>query len=48
MKVHLRKTEREKLIIHLTINRTRKHQEFIEEIEEFLDSWEKGLDENYK
>lgn len=35
--------EREKIVIHLTINRTRKQQEFIEEIEMFLNEWEKGL-----
>ena len=35
--------EREKLIIHATINRTRKPQEFIDEINDFLDDWEDGL-----
>ena len=35
--------EREKLIIHATINRTRKPKEFIDEINDFLDDWETGL-----
>jgi hypothetical protein len=34
---------RDKLIIHATINRTRKPQEFIDEVNEFLDDWEKGI-----
>lgn len=40
--------DREKLIIHATINRTRKPQEFIDEINEFLDDWEYGLIKFYK
>lgn len=40
--------EREKIVIHLTINRTQKPREFIEEIDEFLDSWVAGLIQNYK
>jgi hypothetical protein len=40
--------DREKLIIHATINRTRKPQEFIDEINEFLDDWEIGLIKFYK
>ena len=39
--------ERDKLIIHATINRTQKQQEFIDELHEFLDDWEKGLIEFY-
>ena len=39
--------ERNKLIIHATINRTQKQQEFIDELHEFLDDWEKGLLEFY-
>lgn len=35
--------ERNKLIIHATINRTQKPQEFINEINDFIDDWEKGL-----
>ena len=35
--------EREKLIIHATNNRTRKPQEFIDEINDFLEDWETGL-----
>jgi len=40
--------ERDKLIIHATINRTRKQQEFIDEVNEFLDDWEEGLTKFYK
>jgi len=39
--------EREKTILHLTINRTQKPPEFIEEIEEFLESWVVGLEERF-
>jgi len=35
--------ERSKLIIHATINRTQKPQEFIDETNDFLDDWETGL-----
>jgi len=35
--------ERNKLIIHATINRTQKPQEFIDEINDFLSDWELGL-----
>ena len=35
--------ERNKLILHATINRTRKPQEFIDEVNEFIDDWEIGL-----
>lgn len=31
------------LILHCTINRTQKPAEFIEEINEFLDEWQEGL-----
>jgi hypothetical protein len=30
-------------VIHATINRTQKPEEFLEEIHEFLDEWESGL-----
>lgn len=40
--------ERNKIIIHATINRTRKPQEFIDEINDFLDDWETGLMKFYK
>ena len=36
---------RDKIVIHLTINRQQKPREFIDEINEFLDGWEKGLEE---
>lgn len=39
--------EREKITLHLTINRTQKPDEFIEEISEFLDSWEEGLEKRF-
>ena len=35
--------ERNKVILHATINRTQKAEEFIEEIDEFLDEWELGI-----
>ena len=35
--------EREKIVIHATINRTQKPEEFVEEIEEFIAEWEAGL-----
>jgi len=35
--------ERNKIVIHATINRTQKPEEFLEEIHEFLDEWESGL-----
>ena len=40
--------ERNKIVIHATINRTRKQQEFIDEINEFLDDWEEGLIKFYR
>jgi hypothetical protein len=40
--------EREKVIIHATIYRTQKQQEFIDEINDFLSDWEKGLIKFYK
>lgn len=39
--------ERTKIIIHCTINRTQKPTEFIEEIDEFLDEWEAGIQRNF-
>ena len=35
--------ERNKIVLLATINRTQKHSDFIEEINEFLDEWEVGL-----
>ena len=35
--------ECDKVIIHSTINRSEKQQEFIEEWQEFLDEWETGI-----
>ncbi len=35
--------ERNKIMLHCTINRTQKPTEFVEEINEFLDEWEAGL-----
>ncbi len=32
-----------KIVLHCTINRTEKEAEFIEEVHEFLDEWEEGL-----
>lgn len=39
--------ERQKVVIHATINRTQKPDEFIEEIIEFLDEWETGIKSNF-
>jgi hypothetical protein len=35
--------EPNKIVLHATINRTQKSEEFIEEIHEFLDEWESGI-----
>ena len=40
-------TEREKIVLHCTINRTNKPKEFIEEIDDFLDEWEAGLNTQF-
>jgi hypothetical protein len=34
---------RDKLVVHLTINRERKQDEFLEEIRQFLDDLQNGL-----
>jgi len=39
--------EREKIVLHSTINRTNKPQEFIEEIDDFLNEWEEGLNTQF-
>ena len=39
--------EREKILLHCTINRTNKPQEFIEEIDDFLNEWEAGLNTQF-
>mgnify|MGYP000035003231 FL=1 len=39
--------EREKILLHCTINRTNKSQEFIEEIDDFLNEWEAGLNTQF-
>ena len=38
---------RNKIILHSTINRTQKPEEFLEEIKEFMDEWETGIKENF-
>ena len=35
--------DRDKIVLHATINRTRKPDIFVEEVNEFLDEWETGL-----
>ena len=40
--------ERNKIILHATINRTQKPDEFIEEVDEFLDEWDTGLTKSFK
>lgn len=39
--------ERTKIVLHATINRTQKPDEFIEEVEEFLEEWESGLNNQF-
>ncbi|WP_457610871.1 hypothetical protein [Lutibacter sp.] len=39
--------ERTKIILHCTINRTQKPQEFVDEINAFLDEWETGLNSQF-
>ncbi|WP_372770567.1 hypothetical protein [Lutibacter sp.] len=39
--------ERNKIVLHSTINRTQKPDEFVEEIEEFMDEWEEGLNREF-
>lgn len=34
---------KEQIVLYLTINRTEKEQDFIDELNEFLDDWEQGL-----
>ena len=36
--------EREKIVLHCTINRKQIKDEFLEEIKEFLDEWQEGLE----
>jgi len=39
--------ERNKIVLHATINQIQKPDEFIEEIEEFLMEWEAGLNSQF-
>ncbi|MDD3721752.1 MAG: hypothetical protein PHW92_04580 [Lutibacter sp.] len=39
--------EKDKIILHCTINRTKITIEFIEEIEDFMDEWEQGLKQTF-
>ena len=39
--------DRNKIVLHATINRTQKPVEFIEEVIEFLDEWETGIKSNF-
>ena len=39
--------ERDKVVLHLTINRKRKGQKFIDEINDFIAEWERGIVNNY-
>ena len=36
-----------KIVLHSTINRTQKPEEFLDEIQEFMDGWVKGIKENF-
>jgi hypothetical protein len=38
---------RERVVIHLTINRTRKQEEFVEEIRQFMNDLEMGLQSKF-
>ena len=40
--------ERDKVIIHLTLNRLQKPREFVSEINELLDGWKTGLEAFFK
>lgn len=40
--------ERNKIVLHATINRSQKPAEFIEEVDEFLDEWETGLNNQFQ
>lgn len=40
--------DRDKIIIHASINRTQKQKEFINEINDFLEDWESGLVKFFK
>ena len=39
--------ERKKIVLHCTINRTQVKEEFLEEINEFLDEWQGGMEINF-
>ena len=39
--------EQNKIVFHLTINRTQKEQEFIDEINDFIADWERGIVDNF-
>jgi hypothetical protein len=39
--------ESNKIVLHCTINRTQKQEEFITQIQEFLEEWEAGLYSNF-
>lgn len=39
--------EQNKIVLHCTINRIQKPIEFVEEIEEFLEEWETGLNREF-
>jgi len=39
--------EPNKIVLHSTINRTQKPEEFLDEIQEFMDEWVKGIKENF-
>ncbi|NNK83460.1 MAG: hypothetical protein HKO92_10085 [Flavobacteriaceae bacterium] len=41
------KPDREKIVLHCTINRAEIKDEFLEEINEFLDEWQEGLENNF-
>lgn len=39
--------KRDQIVIHLTINRQQKPDEFVDEIDEFLEGWTNGLEQRF-
>ena len=40
--------EPDKIVLHLTVNRLELKPLFLEEIEEFMDDWKKGMENNFE
>ena len=39
--------ERDKIVLHLTINRTEKERKFLDEIDDFIEEWADGIFNNF-